>query len=104
MIGTAGTATTMAAVQLALTTYDPDAVTGLRMSPELVTALYARLTAATTAERRAMPGMEPQRADVIAAGVAIYTRVVQRIAAPVMITCDRGIRWGVAYECSAGAR
>jgi exopolyphosphatase/guanosine-5'-triphosphate,3'-diphosphate pyrophosphatase len=104
IVATAGTATTMAAVKLGLTTYDPDAVTGLRISPASVDELYARLAHATVANRRAIAGVEPQRADVIAAGVAIYARAVARIAAPVLITCDRGIRWGLAYECSAGAR
>ena len=98
VIGTAGTATTMAALHLALEVYDPDAVTGLRLAPDVVGALLARLAAATTAERRAMPGMEPQRADVIVAGVAIYARIIERFAAPGMITCDRGIRWGLVYE------
>ena len=98
VIGTAGTATTMAAVHLGLEVYDPDAVTGLRLAPDAVTAQLARLSHASTAERRAIPGVEPQRADVIASGVAIYARVLRRIGAPVMITCDRGIRWGVAFE------
>ncbi|HUJ58988.1 MAG TPA: hypothetical protein VLX92_10860 [Kofleriaceae bacterium] len=98
VIATAGTATTMAAVRLALAVYDPDAVTGLRLAPGEVAALCDRLAAATTAERRSIAGIEPQRADVIAAGVAIYAQVVRRISAPVLITCDRGIRWGVAYE------
>jgi exopolyphosphatase/guanosine-5'-triphosphate,3'-diphosphate pyrophosphatase len=102
VIGTAGTATTIAAVALALSPYDPDAVTGYRIEPPQVDALYARLAAMTVAERRALRGMEPQRADVIAAGVAIYARVLRRIAAPVLVTCDRGIRWGLAYE-RAGA-
>lgn len=104
IVGTAGTATTMAAVKLALATYDPDAVTGLRLSPASIAELRGRLLAATTAERRAIPGVEPQRADVIAAGVAIYARVVARVDAPVLIACDRGIRWGIAYECNTGAR
>ena len=98
LIGTAGTATTMAAVALELTTYDPDKVTGLRLEPERVAVLRDTMLAATTAERRATPGVEPQRADVIAAGIAIYARALDRIHAPVMITCDRGIRWGLAYE------
>jgi exopolyphosphatase / guanosine-5'-triphosphate,3'-diphosphate pyrophosphatase len=98
VIGTAGTATTLAAVKLGLTTYDPAAVTGLRIAPDAVAAMCARLLAATVAERKAIPGMEPQRADVIAAGAAIFARVVRRVDAPVLITCDRGIRWGVAYE------
>ena len=98
LIGTAGTATTMAAVALSLATYDPDKVTGLRLTPERVAELRDTMLAASTAERRATPGVEPQRADVIAAGIAIYARALARVHAPVMITCDRGIRWGLAYE------
>ncbi len=98
VVGTAGTATTIAAMQLALATWDPVAVTGLRVTPQDVSAIRTRLLAATIAERIALPGVEPQRADVIAAGVAIYACVLERIAAPVLITCDRGIRWGLAYE------
>lgn len=104
LVGTAGTATTMAAIALRLPAYDPDRVTGFRLSPARVAELRRTLLAASTAERRAMPGVEPERADVIAAGIAIYARAMARIAAPVMIACDRGIRWGLAYErCSAGA-
>lgn len=98
VIGTAGTATTMAAVKLGLAQYDPDAVTGLRLSPAVIDAQLAKLYAATVAHRKELPGIVPQRADVIAAGVAIYARVVHAVGAPAMITCDRGIRWGVAYE------
>jgi exopolyphosphatase / guanosine-5'-triphosphate,3'-diphosphate pyrophosphatase len=101
LIGTAGTATTMAAIALALTTYDPDRVTGLRLEPERVIELRDTMLAATTAQRTAMPGVEPQRADVIAAGIAIYARALARLHAPVMITCDRGIRWGLAVELAS---
>jgi exopolyphosphatase/guanosine-5'-triphosphate,3'-diphosphate pyrophosphatase len=96
IIGTAGTATTLAAVSLALTSYDPDKVTGFRIDD--VDGLYRRLAHATVAERKAMPGMEAQRADVIAGGAAIYARIMRRTAAPVFIACDRGIRWGLVYE------
>jgi exopolyphosphatase / guanosine-5'-triphosphate,3'-diphosphate pyrophosphatase len=98
VVGTAGTATTLAAVQLGLERYDPAAVTGLRMAPEAVVELLGRLMAATVAERKAIAGIEPQRADVIAAGAAIFARILAQTDAPVLITCDRGIRWGVAYE------
>lgn len=98
VVGTAGTATTLAAVELGLARYDAAAVTGLRMSPATVAALRARLLAATVAERKAIAGIEPQRADVIAAGAAIFDRILEHVDAPVLITCDRGIRWGVAYE------
>ncbi|HEX2689598.1 MAG TPA: Ppx/GppA phosphatase family protein [Kofleriaceae bacterium] len=103
VIGTSGTATTLAAIKLGLTTYDAAAATGLRITPGSVSELLARLFAATIAERKAIAGIEPARADVIAAGAAIFARILQRIDAPVLITCDRGIRWGVAYEQMATA-
>lgn len=101
LVGTAGTATTMAAVTLGMRNYDPDAVTGVRLNPQTVTTLRAGLLAATTAERSGMPGIAAERADVIHAGVAIYARALARMQAPVMLTCDRGIRWGVAYRLAS---
>lgn len=98
LVGTAGTATTMAAVTLALDSYDPDAVTGVHLEPTVVDTLCSTLLAASTAQRRDMPGIELQRADVIHAGVAIYAHAMARTRAPVLITCDRGIRWGLVYQ------
>lgn len=103
IIGTAGTATTLAAFALQLRPYDPDQVTGFRLTPEDVEDLYGRLARATVAERKEMTGIEPQRADVIAGGAAIFSRIMKRTGSPVFITCDRGIRWGLVYE-SAGPR
>jgi len=102
VVGTAGTATTLAAISLRLPRYDPVAVTGFRLDPSALEAQLIRLLGMTVAARRALKGMEPQRADVIAGGVAIYSRIVNRIDAPVLITADRGVRWGLAYE-QAGA-
>lgn len=98
VVATAGTATTLAAIALGLTTYDPDRVTGLRLEAGAVQALFDRLVGMTTATRRALPGMVPERADVLPAGAAILARVLARIGAPAMIVCDRGIRWGLAHE------
>jgi exopolyphosphatase/guanosine-5'-triphosphate,3'-diphosphate pyrophosphatase len=104
LVGTAGTATTIAAIALGLHAYDPDKVTGLHLPPSQIAELRARMLAMTTAERRATAGVEPQRADVIAAGIAIYASALARMQAPVMIACDRGIRWGLAYERCGAAR
>ena len=88
---------------LALATYDPDRVTGLRLVRADVDALLERLASMSVAARRAIVGMPSERADVIVAGAAIYAAALARVAAPVMITCDRGIRWGVAHELHSAA-
>jgi exopolyphosphatase / guanosine-5'-triphosphate,3'-diphosphate pyrophosphatase len=103
VVATAGTATTIAALVLELPAYDADAVTGVHVTRAVVEAQLGRLCAATIAERRVMRGMEPQRADVIAGGVAILARVMARLDATEIITCDRGIRWGRAYEAMSTA-
>jgi exopolyphosphatase/guanosine-5'-triphosphate,3'-diphosphate pyrophosphatase len=98
VVGTAGTATTLATVELQLAAYDPDRVTGLRLAPAAVRARQDALLRLTVAERRALPGMVVERADVLPAGVAIITGVLARTESPELIICDRGIRWGVVAE------
>ncbi len=98
LVASAGTATTLAAIDLGLAIYDPARVHGHTMTAAALTALTARLLAATVAERRATVGIEPQRADVIPAGAAIFARLLARLAAPAVVISDRGIRWGLAYE------
>jgi exopolyphosphatase / guanosine-5'-triphosphate,3'-diphosphate pyrophosphatase len=103
IIATAGTATTMAAVALGLSEYDSDRVTGFRMTSADVQAMHYKMIGATVEQRRAMPGMEPGRADVIHGGVVILNELVKRVEAPVLITCDRGVRWGLAFELATTA-
>ncbi len=98
IVGTAGTATTLASVALELAEYDPVAVTGVRLDAEEVETLYRRWAKLPAARRAVIVGMEPQRADVIVGGAAIYVRIAKRIDAPMVITCDRGVRWGLAFE------
>lgn len=98
VVGTAGTATTLAAVALELADYDGEAVTGVRLTPDEVDTLYRRFARATVAQRTTMIGMEPGRADVIVGGVAIYAHLLLLLEAPVLVTCDRGVRWGLAFE------
>jgi len=98
VVATAGSATTLAALAQNLATYEPERVTGVRLSAMAIDHQLARLLTAKVAVRRTWKGMEPQRADVIAAGVAILSRLVHRLDAPVLITADRGVRWGVVFE------
>ena len=97
LVASAGTATTLAALALA-TPYDPERVHGHRLTRAALDRLTADLLAAPVDQRRAMIGMQAQRADVIAGGAAIFARLAERLAAPAIVVSDRGIRWGLAYE------
>ena len=98
LVAVAGTATNLAAADLAMERYEPERIHGHVMTPAALAELTDRLFAATIAARREIVGIEPQRADVIAGGAAIFTRLAARLAAPRVVVSDRGIRWGLAYE------
>jgi exopolyphosphatase / guanosine-5'-triphosphate,3'-diphosphate pyrophosphatase len=101
LVGTAGTATTLASVAQNLRVYQADKVQGYRIGRAEVERQLARYLEMTVAEKRHMPGLEPERADVIAGGAAIYARVASIMDAATIITSDRGIRWGAVHELAA---
>src|SRR5204863_430490 len=75
-IGVAGTNTTLAALELG--GYDPERVHGYRISREAVEQQLHRLASLPLAERRELPGLEPERAPVIVGGALIVKKVLDR--------------------------
>src|SRR5690349_21290894 len=62
-IGVAGTVTSLAALELGQ--YDPERIHGFRISRDSVERQLERLASLPLAERRELPGLEPERAPVI---------------------------------------
>jgi exopolyphosphatase / guanosine-5'-triphosphate,3'-diphosphate pyrophosphatase len=102
LIAVAGTATTLAAIHLRLTRYDPERVHGLRIDRDALEGLTARLWSLDLESRRALPGMEPGRADVLPAGATVLCEALARAGATDVTVSDRGVRWGLLYRL-AGA-
>jgi exopolyphosphatase/guanosine-5'-triphosphate,3'-diphosphate pyrophosphatase len=98
LVGVAGTVTQLAALELELTHYDASRVHGYTLTRSAVERLAARLATLDVAQRRALPGMEPSRADVIGVGSAIARAVLQWAGATELVVSDRGVRWGLAEE------
>ena len=63
LVGSAGTVTTLAALDLGLQAYDARRVHGHRLTRVAVEGLRGRLAALSLAERSALPSHEPGRAD-----------------------------------------
>lgn len=97
-VGVAGTVTTLAAVALGLSTYDPDRVHGATLRASQVNEVAARLAALPLAERKQLPGLEPRRADVIVAGAILCAEVLTLLGAEELVVSDRGVRWGLLDE------
>ena len=98
LVALAGTATTLAAMHLALRTYSHDQVHGTQLSIDAVDALLQRLSVASVAERQQMIGLEPARADVILSGTMLLHITMQRCGYDRVTISDRGVRWGLLYE------
>lgn len=101
LIGVAGTLTTLAAIELGLASYDGSRVDGAHLTRGQIQQLARRLAALSLAERRRLPGLPAQRADVIVAGAALVDEIMQQLGADAVEVSDRGVRWGLARELAA---
>lgn len=105
LVGVAGTVTTLTALELKLPSYADWDVHLATFPPEAVRSSCAELVAMTRAERAALPVMVPGRADVIAAGAIVWSRIVARVAESspglVVVTSVHDILDGLAADLIA---
>jgi exopolyphosphatase/guanosine-5'-triphosphate,3'-diphosphate pyrophosphatase len=101
LIGTAGTATTLAALDLGLSAYEPQRVQGHTLTRLAIEAQLARLGALGVAQRAALPCLEPGRADLIVPGTAIVLATLALLGTDRVVVSDWGLREGIVISlCS----
>ncbi|MBX5440220.1 MAG: Ppx/GppA family phosphatase [Solirubrobacteraceae bacterium] len=101
-IAVAGTATSLAAIDLELEAYDPRRVEGHVLERATCEMLLARMAAMTNAERRALPGLHPDRAPVIVAGAVLLVEALRRFRLQRCEVSERDLMVGTALEIAAG--
>ena len=74
-IGLAGTVTNVAAVELGLLEYNPEAIHGFVLSKEAAEDVFRTLATEAVADRLHNPGLEAQRADVIVGGCCVLVEI-----------------------------
>jgi exopolyphosphatase/guanosine-5'-triphosphate,3'-diphosphate pyrophosphatase len=77
LIGLAGTVTTVAAIELGLTEYDPKLVHHSRLSHASVEEVFRTLATESAEERRHNPGLEPGRVDIIVGGIIVLVSILR---------------------------
>jgi exopolyphosphatase / guanosine-5'-triphosphate,3'-diphosphate pyrophosphatase len=75
-IAVAGTATSLAAIAQRLDPYDPGRVHGYELDATRTRGILEELAAVAVAQRREVPGLHPDRAPTIVAGVVIFLEVL----------------------------
>lgn len=98
LVGVGGTATTLAAITMGLHRYDPARVHGFRLERRAVDELDRKLHALNLEERKKVPGLQPQRADIIPAGARILSRVLHGLGADYLVVSEADILYGLVLE------
>src|SRR5213083_2989867 len=101
LVGTAGTVTTLAALDLGLAEYDPARVQGHVLTRVAIERQRRRLNALDVAGRAALPCLEPGRADLIVGGVAIVEATLDQLGIEQLTVSDWSLREGLVAELAA---
>ena len=98
LVGLAGSVTTVAAIALGLTHYDPGRTHHARISAETVHAVTTQLLTQTRRERAAIPSLHPGRVDVIGAGALVLDRVLACFGFGELVASEHDILDGIAWS------
>ena len=93
-----GTGVNLAMLALGLTAFDPAQAHGVWFGDETPAALLERLLRLSDAERRALPGIEPDRAPLLHVGALILERALFALRREEVQISTRGLRYGILYE------
>ncbi|MGC8989228.1 MAG: hypothetical protein ACP5MD_03815 [Verrucomicrobiia bacterium] len=93
-LASGGTASVLAAMHLGLTSFDRRQIESVAFSPADLAQWIERLWKLPIKDRRLIPGLPPERADVIITGVAILAGVTEFFAINKLQVSTRGLRFG----------
>jgi exopolyphosphatase/guanosine-5'-triphosphate,3'-diphosphate pyrophosphatase len=102
VVGLAGSVTTVAAIALELTRYQPERIHHAEVSTVDCVRIAGSLLGMTAAGRLAIPVMHPGRADVIGAGALILRTILERAGSGSVIASEHDILDGIAYSLRPG--
>jgi exopolyphosphatase/guanosine-5'-triphosphate,3'-diphosphate pyrophosphatase len=99
MYGSSGTAQNVAEIVAhGATATIPTSFRNYSLSLEEIQAVTRRLCALTLEQRRRIPGINPERADIIIGGSCILQTVMETVGATSIQISDRGLREGIVFD------
>jgi exopolyphosphatase/guanosine-5'-triphosphate,3'-diphosphate pyrophosphatase len=96
LIGTAGTAWTMAAIELGVDAARSDLIDHFRLTRAAAEDVFRTLATEPVARRRHNPGLEPGRVDVIVGGAIVVVSVLRHWGFDEMLVSEADILDGLA--------
>jgi exopolyphosphatase/guanosine-5'-triphosphate,3'-diphosphate pyrophosphatase len=102
VVAIGGTSTNLAAVKHGLVRYDPERVHGTVIDVGELDRQIETYRTRSADDRRAIPGLQPARAEVILGGACIVRAVLAKLGTQSMTVSDRGLRHGVVLARTGG--
>lgn len=102
LVGTAGTATTLAAISMEMEDYDYRKVNNSVISRDEIAAIFERLLPLTPAERLEVPGLEKGREDLIISGMLIILQTMDLFGLQELKVSDYGLLEGLVVTVDGG--
>jgi exopolyphosphatase/guanosine-5'-triphosphate,3'-diphosphate pyrophosphatase len=99
-IAVAGTPTSLAAVEMELEPYDPSRVHGHVLALPSIQRMLSRLASAPLAERVEIPGLHPDRAPTIVAGVVVLIETMRAFGLEEITVSEHDILYGTALAAA----
>jgi exopolyphosphatase/guanosine-5'-triphosphate,3'-diphosphate pyrophosphatase len=98
MVATSGTAMAIAAMAAAEDPRPPLRMQGYRVSRQRLDQLVTRLLALTPEQRRAIPGLNERRAEIIVPGALILQTAMGMLGARELVISERALREGLIVD------
>ena len=98
LVGTGGTSTILARVDLRLRSFSREMIEGTFLSREKVKNEMMRLWSVSLEHRKQIIGLPPNRADVILPGAAIFDQVMELFQLPTLRVSTRGLRFAALMD------
>jgi len=98
LLGTAGTVTTLAAIDMGLSVYQHEKVHGYTLRKVRIEEMLSDFLSLTRHERLRMPGLEEGREDLIIPGTVITLATMELWNQEVLRVSDLGLREGVLLD------
>jgi exopolyphosphatase/guanosine-5'-triphosphate,3'-diphosphate pyrophosphatase len=95
LLGTSGTLTTLAGIQLGLKRYERSRIDGQWLTRGDITRIVDSIAERDFHERAAIPCIGTDRADLILPGCAILGAIMENWPSPTLRVADRGLREGI---------
>lgn len=93
-----GTASSLAAIKMGLDTFDSSLVHGHRLSRSDLHDLYELLAQTPLSLRRRLPGLQPERADIIVQGACIVLMALDKLGQAELIVSESDLLQGIIWS------